>query len=168
MGGNSSAGSYNGVISVKNDSNTEVVRLDRNGLYAIAGTIGGFEINSNSIGSNNADSTDRIYLSRNYIRTGKIEHLVAVGQNVIPSGFSGLNVMANAFFRNITVTTGVDKAGIVIEQSNTTGAKDYGLISNASCISPDFVSRGIHYAALNSSNTGSSNSTLFWEAYPLS
>ena len=33
--------------NVKNDSNTEVVRLDRNGLYAIAGTIGGIVIASN-------------------------------------------------------------------------------------------------------------------------
>ena len=81
VGGNSSSGYYNGVISVLDSSATpnEVVRLDRTGLKAIAGTIGGFEINSNSIGSNNVDSTDRIYLSRNYIRTGKMGHLVAIG-----------------------------------------------------------------------------------------
>jgi hypothetical protein len=46
VGGQSGTGAYNGVISVKNDSNTEVVRLDRNGLYAIAGTIGGIVIAS--------------------------------------------------------------------------------------------------------------------------
>ena len=47
VGGQSGTGSYDGVISVKNDVGTVVVRLDRNGLYAIAGTIGGIVIASN-------------------------------------------------------------------------------------------------------------------------
>ena len=47
VGGQSGSGTDNGVISVKNSSNTVVVRLDKNGLYAIAGTIGGIVIASN-------------------------------------------------------------------------------------------------------------------------
>ena len=75
VGGQSGTGTYNGVISVKNDSNTEVVRLDRNGLKAVAGKIANFVIFTDRISSYIEDNPDNsnpigVIISTSFIKVG--------------------------------------------------------------------------------------------------
>ena len=111
VGGNSSAGSYNGVISVKNDSNTEVVRLDRNGLYAIAGTIGGIVIASNQLSISGTSSKILVEASgTRFLRINNTEATLLSmrcdGNTAISIGSYSdgiaLNILANAGSRAIT------------------------------------------------------------------
>ena len=135
-------------------------------IQSSSGKIGGFTIGANGIGSVGSSGVTRMYLSDNYVRVGSTENLFSGGQNTVPSGMAGFNAMANVFIRNISTTTGVDKAGVIVDLGNTVGARDYGFITNAASYGASFIGRRMHYAALNSSNSGG-NSTEFWNTYSL-
>lgn len=55
--------SYDGSISVKNAANTEMVTLDRTGIKALAGQIGGWHIMSGAIYASNPAGGHRVYIT---------------------------------------------------------------------------------------------------------
>jgi len=75
VGGQSGTGTYNGVISVNNDVGTEVVRLDRTGLKAVAGKIANFVILTDRISSDKDDNPNNsnpigVIVSTSFIKVG--------------------------------------------------------------------------------------------------
>lgn len=136
-------------------------------IHASSGTIGGFTINADGIGSATISGTTRMYMSDDYVRVGSTDNLFSAGQNAIPSGMSGFNAMTNVFIRNISLTTGTNKAGIIVDLGNTTGASNFGFITNSASYGASFIETGMHYVNLNSTNSGS-NSYVFWDNYKLS
>jgi len=114
VGGTSGADSYNGVISVLNSSSSEVVRLDRNGLTAIAGKVAGFTMSGNSLTNTTFESDAAIIL-----RKDSSNIFVGIGANVWPAttGERCLLRLENAESTSI----GVDNYGAFISIKNAGG-----------------------------------------------
>ena len=111
VGGQSGSGTDNGVISVKNDVGTIVVRLDKNGLYAIAGTIGGIVIASNQLSISGTSSKILVEASgTRFLRINNTEATLLSmrcdGNTAISIGSYSdgiaLNILANAGSKAIT------------------------------------------------------------------
>lgn len=119
VGGTTSATSYNGVISVRNTSNTAIVTLDRTGITATAGKIGGWTMTSSSIYAGNVylNSAGSITNSSRWALYNDGSGLLA-NNNIYWDSSGNINIK-NAIIQDVTVKGSIRAPFVRVDGSIT-------------------------------------------------